>query len=92
MTVPLCVLFVYFFLVPGNGASVDVRVFIGPATGGGHASVSVDGSSGAGGPGALFLGAFASEVVLPNLSAVNGVVHGIAGVMTYPGYKRPAVP
>lgn len=40
----------------------------------------------------LHLGAFAAEVVLPNLNAVNGVVHGISGVMTYPGYARPAVP
>lgn len=40
--------------------------------------------------GDLFLGAFAAEVVLPNLNALNGVVHGISGVMTYPGYERPA--
>ncbi|CAM9918688.1 unnamed protein product, partial [Sphacelaria rigidula] len=36
-----------------------------------------------------FLGAFSSSVVLPNLNAVNGVVHGISSIMTHPGYKRP---
>lgn len=39
--------------------------------------------------GNLFVGAFAAEIVLPDLNAVNGVVHGISGVMTYPWYPRP---
>lgn len=58
-----------------------VRVFLGPG-GGRERNGGAD----------LFLGAFAAEVVLPDMGAVNGVVHGISGIMTYPGYKRPAPP
>ena len=67
-----------------------VRVFVGPGRRRevGRESGGVETSGGA----ELFLGAFAAEVVLPNLNAVNGVVHGISGIMTYPGYRRPAVP
>lgn len=36
------------------------------------------------------LGAFSCEIVIPDLNAVNGVVHGISGVMTHPGYDRPS--
>lgn len=60
-----------------------VRVFVGPGQRQGHHSRIKE-------LGDLFLGAFAAEVVLPNLNALNGVVHGISGVMTYPGYDRPA--
>lgn len=63
----------------GNGGGGGVRVFLGPGGGQRQQVGGVD----------LFLGAFASEVVLPDLNAVNGVVHGISGVMTYPGYKKP---
>ena len=62
----------------GGGGS-GFRVFLGPGGGKKERVGGVD----------LFLGAFASEVVLPDLNAVNGVVHGISGVMTYPGYKKP---
>lgn len=60
-----------------------VRVFVGPGQRQErHSRIKALGD--------LFLGAFAAEVVLPNLNALNGVVHGISGVMTYPGYERPA--
>lgn len=88
-----------------TGAEKDAgsfRVFVGPGQPRqkqkSKTSASV-GSAGVGrgggveegsGLGDLFLGAFAAEVVLPNLNAANGVVHGIAGVMTYAGYKRPS--
>lgn len=68
----------------GNGAAGGgVRVFVGQDGGGQQHK------GGGGGGGDLFLGAFTAEVVLPDLNAVNGVVHGISGVMTYPGYVRP---
>lgn len=70
----------------GSGAPAGVggvRVFVGPHGGGQQHK------GGGGGGGDLFLGAFTAEVVLPDLNAVNGVVHGISGVMTYPGYVRP---
>ena len=63
----------------GGGGGSGFRVFLGPGGGKKERVGGVD----------LFLGAFASEVVLPDLNAVNGVVHGISGVMTYPGYKKP---
>ncbi len=63
----------------GTGGGGGVRVFLGPGGGQRQQVGGVD----------LFLGAFASEVVLPDMNAVNGVVHGISGVMTYPGYKKP---
>ena len=53
----------------------------------GEGGGSIDGVGGLGG---LLVGAFAAEVVLPDLNAVNGVVHGVAGVVTFPGYARPA--
>lgn len=62
-----------------NGGGGGFRVFLGPGGGKKQQVGGVD----------LFLGAFAAEVVLPDLNAVNGVVHGISGVMTYPGYKKP---
>ncbi|CAM9554062.1 unnamed protein product, partial [Scytosiphon promiscuus] len=65
----------------GGGVGGSVRVFLGPG-GGGPRDGGVD----------LFLGAFSAEVVLPDMGAVNGVVHGISGIMTYPGYKRPPPP
>ncbi|CAN0473885.1 unnamed protein product [Ectocarpus sp. 12 AP-2014] len=64
----------------GGGGGGGVRVFVGPDGGGQQHK---------GGSGGLGLGAFTAEVVLPDLNAVNGVVHGISGVMTYPGYVRP---
>lgn len=88
-----------------TGAGKDTgsfRVFVGPGqprqkqkskTSASVGSAGVDRGGGVeegSGLGDLFLGAFAAEVVLPNLNAANGVVHGIAGVMTYPGYKRPS--
>ena len=67
-----------------------IRVFVGV----GRRRVEGEGAGGDGGLvddlGDLFVGAFAAEVVLPDLNAVNGVVHGISGVITYPGYARPA--
>lgn len=74
-----------------------LRVFVGPVIIGKSDDVPHDprrrptGAAAAGeSRGGLFLGAFASEVVLPNLHAVNGVVHAVGGIMTFPGYKRPA--
>lgn len=63
----------------GGGGGGGIRVFLGPGDGQQQQVRGVD----------LFFGAFAAEVVLPDLNAVNGVVHGISSVMTYPGYKRP---
>lgn len=63
----------------GGGGGGNNRVFLGPAGGQRQQLGGVD----------LSFGAFAAEVVLPDLNAVNGVVHGISSVMTYPGYKRP---
>ena len=85
----------------GGGSSGDgvrgagIRVFVGVGRrraegeegGGGGGGGSIDGVGGLGG---LLVGAFAAEVVLPDLNAVNGVVHGVAGVVTFPGYARPA--
>ncbi|CAN0205765.1 unnamed protein product, partial [Laminaria digitata] len=68
-----------------------IRVFVGvgrrrtEGEGGGGGSIDAVG----GALEALLVGAFAAEVVLPDLNAVNGVVHGVAGVVTYPGYVRP---
>lgn len=81
----------------GGDASDDadgarILVFVGPGPQRNPRGLGSAGgvSGGVEGLGDLFLGAFAAEVVLPDLNAVNGVVHGISGVVTYPGYTRPA--
>ncbi|CAM9881992.1 unnamed protein product [Choristocarpus tenellus] len=66
----------------GIGQTDSFQVFLGPGSlmvGEGGRRLS------------LALGAFVAKVVVPDLNAVNGVVHGVSGVLTYPGYVRPDV-
>lgn len=89
----LCVQVAAAAIGTGNGdESIGdrFRVFVGPGQQQTRENTaSVGKLSGVEGLGNLYLGAFAAEIVLPDLNAVNGVVHGINGVITYPGYKRP---
>ncbi|CAN0238450.1 unnamed protein product [Discosporangium mesarthrocarpum] len=71
----------------GGASRAGFQVFLGPAS-----SCDTGGGRDGGRAGLrLMLGAFSTRVVVPDLNAVNGVVHGISGVLTYPGYKRPRI-